>query len=108
MYTSNKCTLLLIIFKNKNKNKNKIQTQPIDKHTNKKLIARVLCPNIILAHVANFGWLPDQDQILAHFRDHLISTVTCNWTLFEERVINTICGQIWLATELWTHFRDHL
>ena len=49
-------------------------------------------PYCYLVHVAKFGWLSNQDQTLAHFRDHLISTVTCNWTSFEERVTNTICG----------------
>ena len=39
----------------------------------------VILPKECLVHVANYGWLFDQDQTLANFRDHITSTITCNF-----------------------------
>ena len=47
-------------------------------------IVRCLHWNIYLAHVTNIGWLSNQEQTLAHFRDQFTSTITCNWTPLEE------------------------
>ena len=37
-------------------------------------------PIISPAHVVNLNWLSNQDQTLAHFRDHIRSTLTYNWS----------------------------
>ena len=62
---------------------------PCMKMKNEWLVVRVLCPIIIIfAHMASFRWWSDQDQTVAHFRDHLKSTIVYNWTLFEKQVAN--------------------
>jgi hypothetical protein len=44
--------------------------------------------------------LSNQKQILAHFRNHSKSTITCNRISREERVTNIICHWFWLAAKL--------
>ena len=41
-----------------------------------------------LAHMADFGGISDQDQMLAYFGDYFTSTITCNRTPLEDRQWN--------------------
>lgn len=45
--------------------------------------------------MAGLGWLSNQDQFFARFRNPFTSTITCKWTPLEEQVTNTIFGQVW-------------
>jgi hypothetical protein len=57
-------------------------------------------PQYYFTQVVNYGWLSNEDRILAHFRDHFISIITCMWTPLEEQVTNIICGWFRLVAKL--------
>ena len=72
--------------------------------TKQLLVARVLCPNIInLAHVANSGWLSNEEQAWPWLILETIfaSTIICNWISLGKKVTNIICGWFWLAVKFW-------
>jgi hypothetical protein len=54
-----------------------------------------------------YGWMSDQDQALAHFRNDLTLTITCNWTPLEEWVINNHMWLILVGYQTLAHFTDH-
>jgi hypothetical protein len=39
-------------------------------------------PYYYLAHMANYGWWPTKTKHLAHFRNHLKSTITYNLNIY--------------------------
>jgi hypothetical protein len=64
------------------------------------LTARVLCPSIILHIWQVLVGCPTKTKLWLSLETTFTSRVACNWTPFEDRVSNTMCGGLWLATKV--------